>query len=211
LLSNIYLNEVDRMLERAKEVTRRGRYEYTEYARYADDLVILVDSFRRWDWLVKAAYKRLLEELQKLDVQINREKTRLVDLTRDETFSFLGFDFRRVKTRRGKWGVRLTPRMRARTALLRELKKVFRRHTSQPVDRVIYLINPILRGWVNYFRIGNSSRCFGYIKDWVEKKIRKHLTRARQRHGFGWDRWSRAWFYDTLGLFNDYRVRYYQA
>jgi len=211
LLSNIYLNEVDKMLERAKEVTRRGRYTYIEYARFADDQVILVDGFRKWNWLLKAAYKRLLEELEKLDVQVNQEKTRMVGLTRDETISFLGFDFRRTKIRRGKWGVRVTPRMKARTALLRKLKDVFRRHISQPVDRVIYLINPILRGWVNYFRIGNSSRCFGYIKDWVEKKIRRHLMRARKRRGFGWNRWNRAWFYRTLGLFNDYRVQHYKA
>jgi RNA-directed DNA polymerase len=211
LLSNIYLNEVDKMLERANEVTRYGRFTYIEYARFADDLVILVDGFRKWEWLLKAAYKRLVEEFEKLDVQMNQEKTRIVDLSRDETFSFLGFDHRRVKTRRGVWGVRVTPRMKARTALLRELKEVFRRHQSQPVDRVIYLINPILRGWANYFRVGNSSECFGYVKDWVAKKIRRHLMRARKRRGFGWNRWSRAWLYDTLGLFNDYGVRHYRA
>jgi RNA-directed DNA polymerase len=211
LLSNIYLNEVDKMLERAKEVTRYGRFTYIEYARFADDLVVLVDGFRKWEWLLKAAYKRLVEEFEKLGVQMNQEKTRIVDLSRDETFSFLGFDYRRVKTRRGVWGVRVTPRMKARTTLLRELKEVFRRHQSQPVDRVIYLINPILRGWVNYFRVGNSSECFGYVKDWVAKKIRRHLMRARKRRGFGWNRWSRAWIYDTLGLFNDYGVRHYQA
>ena len=211
LLSNIYLNEVDKMLERAKEVTRQGRYTYIEYARFADDLVILVDGLRKWEWLLKAAYKRLKEEFEKLDVQMNQDKTRIVDLTRDETFSFLGFDYRRVKTRRGVWGVRITPRMKARTVLLRKLKDVFRRHQSQPVDRIIYLINPILRGWVNYFRVGHSSRCFGYVKDWVAKKIRRHLMHARKRRGFGWNRWSRAWLYKTLGLFNDYGVRYYRA
>jgi RNA-directed DNA polymerase len=192
LLSNIYLNEVDKMFERAKKVTRCGRFTYIEYARFADDLVILVDGFRKWEWLLEAAHKRLVEEFEKLDVQMNQEKTRIVDLARDETFSFLGFDYRRVKTRRDVWGVRVTPRMKARTALLRKLKEVFRCHQSQPVDRVIYLINPILRGWVNYFRVGNSSKCFGYIKDWVEKKIRRHLMRARKRRGFGWNRWSRA-------------------
>ena len=211
LLSNIYLNEVDKMLERAKEVTRYGRFTYIEYARFADDLVVLVDGFRKWEWLLKAAYKRLVEEFEKLDVQMNQEKARIVELSRDETFSFLGFDYRRVKTRRGVWGVRITPRMKARTALLRELKEVFRRHQSQPVDRVIYLINPILRGWANYFRVGNSSECFGYIKDWVDKKIRRHLMHARKRRGFGWDRWSRAWFHDALGLYNDYAVRHYRA
>ena len=173
------------ILERAKEVTRNGRFTYIEYARFADDLVVLVDGFRKWEWLLKASYKRLVEEFEKLDVQMNRKKTRIVDLSRDETFSLLGFDYRRVKTRRGAWGVRVTPRMKARTALLRELKDVFRRHQSQPVDRVIYLINPILRGWVNYFRVVNSAKCFCYIKDWVEKNIRRHLMHARKRFGFG--------------------------
>jgi RNA-directed DNA polymerase len=79
------------------------------------------------------------------------------------------------------------------------------------VDRVVSLINPILRGWVNYFRIGGSSRCFGYIKDSVEKKIRRHLMRARKWPGFGWDRWSKAWLYQTLGLFNNYLGQQYQA
>ena len=79
------------------------------------------------------------------------------------------------------------------------------------MNRIIYLINPILRGWVNYFRVGNSGRCFNYVKDWVEKKIRRHLMRVRKRHGFGWNRWSTAWLYNTLNLYNDYRIRYCQA
>lgn len=208
LLANIYLNEVDKMLERAKAVTSKSGFTYLEYARFADDLVILVDGYRRWNCLLERAYKRLLEELAKLDVRVNEEKTRLVDLTRGESFSFLGFDIRRTKTLSGKWGVRITPRMKARTNLLRNLKEVFRRFMSQPAQRVIELINPKLRGWVNYFRIGHSSRCFQYVKDWVEKKVRRHLMRARKRKGFGWDRWSRDWLYQDLGLYADYKVRY---
>jgi len=84
LLSNIYLNEVDRMLERAKDVTRHGKYTALEYARFADDLVILVDAYRRHDWLVRAVNKRLREELAKLEVEVNEEKTRLVDLPKDK-------------------------------------------------------------------------------------------------------------------------------
>jgi RNA-directed DNA polymerase len=171
-------------------------------------LVILVDGYRKWKWLEQAVYKRLLEELAKLDVQINTEKTRQGDLTGDESFGFLGFDFRRVKTLQGKWGAHITPRMKARTALLQKIKEIFRRFQSQPVDRVIELINPVLRGWVNYFRVGHSSRCFGYVKDWVGKKVRRHLMRARKRKGFGWDRWSSQWIYRNLGLFSDYRVKY---
>lgn len=206
LLSNIYLNEVDRMLEKAKEVTRESSFIHIEYARFADDLVVLVDGYHRWDWLLERVYRRLLEELAKLDVTVNEEKTRLVDLKKGESFSFLGFDFQRVRTRSGKWGVLYMPRMKARTNLLHNLKDVFQSFISQPVERVIDIINPKLRGWVNYFRIGQSSRCFQYIKDWVEKKIRRHLMKARNRKGFGWDRWSRAWFYQNLGLYADYKV-----
>jgi RNA-directed DNA polymerase len=69
------------------------------------------------------------------------------------------------------------------------------------------LINPKLRGWVNYFAIGDSSECFEFIKDWVEKEVRRHMMRARKRKGFGWKRWSRGWLYESLRLFNGYRVR----
>ena len=69
------------------------------------------------------------------------------------------------------------------------------------------LINPVLRGWVNYYAVGHSGESFNFIKDWVEKKIRRHLEQARNRKGFGWKRWSRQWLYETLLLFNSYRVR----
>jgi RNA-directed DNA polymerase len=207
LLSNIYLTEVDRMLERAKEATRNGKYTYIEYARFADDLVILIDAHPRHDWLLGAVEKRLREELAELQVEINEEKSRTVDLSRGESFGFLGFDFRRIRSREGRWRAQYTPKLKKRTALLRELKDVFRRHQSQPVDRVVQLINPMLRGWVNYFAIGHASECFNFIKDWVEKKVRHHMMRAQKRTGFGWKRWSRQWLYETLRLFNGYRVR----
>jgi RNA-directed DNA polymerase len=97
--------------------------------------------------------------------------------------------------------------VKKRTELLRKLKGIFKRSRSQPLRGVIEQINPILRGWVNYFAIGNSSRCFSFIHLWVEKKIRRLLAKARQRQGFGWKRWSSQWLYDRLGLFNEYKVR----
>jgi hypothetical protein len=93
-LANIYLTEVDVMLERAKEVTRDGEWARVEYARYADDLVILVDGYRRHAWLLKAVDRRLREELAKLDVGRNEAKSRIVDLGQGEAFGFLGSNFR---------------------------------------------------------------------------------------------------------------------
>ncbi|MDA4120116.1 MAG: group II intron reverse transcriptase/maturase, partial [Thaumarchaeota archaeon] len=204
LLSNLYLTEVDRMLERAIETTRYKKYTYVQYSRFADDLVVLVDTHPRHAWLVAAVAKRLREELAKLQVEINEAKSRIVNLEKGESFTFLGFEFRRMRSLRGVWRANYTPKLKARTALLAKLRDLFRRFDGQSVGRVIAVINPVLRGWVNYFAVGHSARCFAFIKDWVEKKIRRHMMRARQRKGFGWRRWRRQWLYDEVGLFNDY-------
>ena len=195
------------MLERAREVTRDGEYTALEYVRFADDLVVFVDGRTCHDWLLEAVQKRLRQELAKLQVEVNEEKTRTVDLKRGERFGFLGFDFRRVRSLKGRWRAQCTPKLKKRTALLRSLKAEFRRGRSQPVKVLIQRINPKLRGWVNYFAVGHSARCFSYIQNWVEKKVRRHLMRNAKRRGVGWRRWSREWLYRTLGLFTDYRVR----
>lgn len=81
------------------------------------------------------------------------------------------------------------------------------------------MINPIVRGWVNYYRIGNASRCFNYVRDWVEKKVRRHLMKARKRRGLGWKRWSKDWLYIVVvanaavnlkfALGHEYAILYY--
>jgi RNA-directed DNA polymerase len=77
--------------------------------------------------LLKAVEQRLREELATLAVEVNEEKTRIVDLTKGECFGFLGFDFRRVRTLTGAWRPQYTPKLKKRTALLRTLKSIFRR------------------------------------------------------------------------------------
>ncbi len=62
LLSNIYLTRVDEMLERAKEATRNGTYTYVKYARFADDLVLLIYAHPRHVWLLGAVTRRLRED-----------------------------------------------------------------------------------------------------------------------------------------------------
>src|SRR5262249_20218570 len=109
--------------------------------------------------------------------------SRIVDLDRGESFGFLGIDFRRLRSmQRQVWRAHYTPKVKKRTALLRKLKEVVRRYQSQPVGRI------------------------SFIKNLVEKKIRWHMGRSRNRRGFGWKRWSRRWLYEELKLFNRYRV-----
>jgi RNA-directed DNA polymerase len=207
VLSNLYLNEVDRMLEKAIQTTRREPYTHVQYARFADDMVILINSHAQHAWLARAVEHRLREELVKLKVEINEEKSKIVDLAHDGSFTFLGFEYRRILGRNRKWRAYYAPKLKKRTALLAKLKDIFRQNISQPVEKVIEQINPILRGWVNYFAIGDSSECFSFVRNWVEKKVRGHLMRAREQTGFGWKRWSRKWLYGQLGLYNDYRLR----
>ena len=207
MLSNLYLNEVDRMLEKAVQTTRRGKSTKVQYARFADDMVILIDAERQSDWLVEAVNRRLREEFAKLHVAINEDKSRMVDLKKGESFTFLGFQFRRILSFQRKWRPHYAPKLKKRTALFATLREIFQQYVSWPVEIVIAKINPVLRGWVNYFRIGHSSSCFTLVKEWVERKVRRHLMRARGRQGFGWKRWSSTWFYERLGLFNDYKLR----
>ena len=107
----------------------------------ATHLVILVSGHPQQTTLLRQIQQRLLEELGKLQVEVNQEKTRLVDLTKDESFDFLGFEFRRVRGRNGKWYPLKAPRMKKRTELISKIKQVFQQNRSQPLDRIIAEIN----------------------------------------------------------------------
>ena len=131
-------------------------------------MVVLVNAHPKQRWLREAVEKRLREELGKLEVEVNEEKTHRAELSRGESFGFLGFEFRRVRSHSGCWMPLYRPQTKKRTALLRRLKVIFRGLRSQPVTRVIEAINPVLRGWVNYFAVGHASRCFSFIRNWVE-------------------------------------------
>lgn len=91
------------------------------------NMVILVDAFARHDWLLRAVNKRLREELAKVQVEVNEEKSRVVDLAKGESFGFLGFDFRRVRSLGGVWRPHYTPHLKKQTELLGKLKEIFRR------------------------------------------------------------------------------------
>lgn len=207
ILANLYLNNIDKMLEKAKVVTSNGRYTNVEYVRFADDLTVLVSPHPKQKWVLNAIIKRIKEELQKIHVEVNVKKTKIVDLRKKNSKTiFLGFSFKRIKSRKGKWFPFVIPKMAARTKLLQKLKAIFKQHRSQPIHIIINKINPIIRGWVNYFRVGHSSKCFSFVDDWIRQKIQKHFQRSSKRSGFGWKRWSREYIYNTLGLYHNYKL-----
>jgi RNA-directed DNA polymerase len=211
LLSNLYLNDVDGMMERARETTRKNGHDNIDFVRSADDMVILVNWHPSNDWLLTAAQKRLKEELDKLDVQMNQEKTKVVNLKDAESFGFLGFDFRLNKNRDGKTYVSKTPKQKKRKEIGERIKAVLKANMTKPLNEVIHAVNAVIRGWVNYFRIGNSGNAFRTVKNDIEKKVRKFVMKRKKRHGYGWKRWSSEDIYQRWGLYNDYQVRYYRA
>src|SRR5215472_5940469 len=211
LWANVYMNDVDRMLERAQAATRRGKYETVRYTRFADDLLVQMSSHpsaRHW---VSKVERRLREELAKLDLTINEDKTKIIEVASGDPFHFLGYEFRWVPSLRtpGNKTVLARPQMKKRTRFLRELQAVLRRCLHLPVTTVVRkIVNPRVRGWVNYFKWGNASRDLAFVWWQVDRKVRRFASRQqpKRRGGRRWTSRSRREIYEVWGLHSDYRV-----
>jgi len=216
LWSNVYLNDVDRMLEQAQIVTQDGRYETIRYVRFADDLVVLcsvLPSKRSW---VQKVERRIREELEQLDLTVNEDKSKVVEVAAGESFDFLGYTFRWVPSRKDptKKMALARPIKKRRTRFLREVKTTLRRCLSIPIDEVVRnVVNPKVRGWVNYFRWGNSGRDLGYVSWQIDRQVRRFASRQRpkRRGGRTWTSWRAEEIYQQWGLFNDYHVSWCRA
>jgi group II intron reverse transcriptase/maturase len=209
LLSNIYLNGIDHMFERAIKETEWKGYQQIDYYRFADDMVILVNGHEALSWLVSKAGRRLKEELDRLGVTMNTEKTKVVNMEKGGTFSFLGFDYRLVENK-GKQMVLIRAKKRKVQQLINNVREHLTKSRGETVYQMIKGLNEILQGWINYFRIGHCSRLFSYIRQWVEQKVRRFVRKSQGRKGFGWKEWSREVVYEKWGLYNDYEIRYYE-
>ncbi|EAR22344.1 group II intron maturase-specific domain-containing protein [Nitrococcus mobilis] len=210
LAANIYLNEVDWFFEAIRRKTAQGPYEAVNYHRFADDIVITVSAHHTKRGWAERARQRLQEQLTPLGVELNEEKMTLVNTLDGEAFSFLGFDLRRVRKRTGNgYLILMTPRKKARLAIKAKIRDIIRRGGAIPATTLVARINAALAGWVNYFRVGNASRAFSEVRDYVEMKVRTLLTRRkrRQKRSVGWRRWSNEYLYDVLGLFWGWHVR----
>lgn len=209
LLANIYLNEIDELFEKAAAKVRRNGYGAIDYCRFADDIAITTVAHPRSKCLLEYSRQRLEEKLKRLGVELNLEKTRIVDLEKDETFNLLGFTWRLVTSRRGKKYPLITPRPEKRELILKKIRLVIKENWNEKLPGVIGKINPVLRGWVNYFRVGHSSKTFSYVKWDVDKKVRRFIRKKQKRPGHGYKEWSKEVPYRDWGLFNNYHVRYY--
>jgi RNA-directed DNA polymerase len=210
LAANIYLNEVDWFFDAVRRKTAEGDYEAVNYHRFADDIVITVSGHHTKRGWAERALQRLWEQIAPLGVELNLEKTKMVNTLKGEAFGFLGFDLRRVRKQGGEgYLVLMSPKKKARTAIKAKVRDIIARGGATPVSELVKRINATLAGWVNYFRIGNASRAFSEVRDYVEMKIRTLLTRRKRRRksSVGWRRWSNEYLYDVLGLYGDWKIQ----
>jgi len=209
LAANIYLNEIDWMFDEIRCRTAQGPYEAVNYHRFADDIVITVSGHHTKRGWAERALQRLQEQLAPLGVELNQEKTKVVNTLDGDAFGFLGFDLRRVRKREGNgYYLQMTPKKKARQAIKAKIRDTIRHAGATPIGRLIAKLNAALAGWVNYFRVGNSSRAFSEVRDYLEMKVRTLLTRRKRRRksSVGWRRWSNAYLYEVLKLYWDWKI-----
>lgn len=210
LLANLYLNELDQAMEEETVKRRReGRWERVVYTRYADDMVILVDGYPQWQPHVGMIQKRLDQELKKVEIEVNEEKTKVVDFGSGGSFGFLGFDIRAGRNRFGKRFVLRTPMRKKQSELLKRVRRILKYSRHCSIKEVLEKIRPVIVGWVHYFRVGNSRRAFDSLRFEIMRKIRRFAMKQKGRPGCGWKRWSNEAIYKEWGLVNDYRVQYF--
>lgn len=198
LLANIYLHAFDQAL------TDSG---VGELVRYADDGVVLCRSKRQ----AEAALALVEETLAALGLQAHPVKTRIVDLTEGrDGFDFLGWHFRpRVSGRLLERGIRRYylhrwPSQRAMKAVRAKIRDRTGRHRLgvRDIRVIIAELNPILRGWGNYFRTGNAGDKFIQLDRYVAWRLKRLLIKKRGRnlHVGQAEQWTPHWLHQQ-GLY----------
>jgi group II intron reverse transcriptase/maturase len=200
LLSNIYLHFLDRVWE-----DRCGHLG--ELVRYADDFVVMT----RTKSACEEAERRVRLVLNRLKLELHPEKTRKVDLSWGrEGFDFLGCHLRKrmsgpiwVRDRRRVYFLHRWPSQRSMKRVRQRVHDLTDRRWNgvKDVRVLIANLNPVLRGWGNYFRTGNAEKRFNQLDTYVWERLHRFLVnrKGRNLHAGQAERWNRDFFL-KLGL-----------
>ncbi len=194
LLANVYLHVLDRVWERHDLERCYG----ARLVRYCDDFVVLCKS--GVDKLLVVIHT----VLERLGLQLNEEKTHVVD-ARTTGFTFLGFSFdARCSRRSGKHYPHVQPSKQSIRRIKAEAKRLTdRRLTPIPMPVVVARLNLALRGWSNYFHHRNCSAVFSRLRGYAEERLRSHLCNRHQvaLYRGGLKRFPRPRLYREYGLY----------
>lgn len=180
LLANIYMQRVDEAMEQAGY----------GYVRYADDCVVVCRTREE----AEGALRCIGEQIASLKLSLHPQKTKLTDITLPGGFDFLGYHF--------ELG-RHYPRKKSLRKLKDTVRQWTRRTNGRSLRQLIDKLNPILRGWFEYFK-HSRPKTFKIVDGWVRRRLRsilrQHHGRGGISHGTDHQRWPNAYF-RRMGLF----------
>ncbi len=192
LLANIYLNVLDTLWK-----TRQVQEIYgARLIRYADDFVVLCRGNTE---RVRQGIETVLAHL---GLTLNEQKTKVVD-AREESFNFLGFTIKLVRSpRTGNVFPLISPSKKAINHVKASIKSyTARAYLILPVEDIIRNLNSVVRGWTNYFYYRNCGNQLATVRSFLENRIRKYLRRKRHKRGWGYKEYPYHYLYKQLGLY----------
>jgi group II intron reverse transcriptase/maturase len=197
LLANIYLDQIDKAWRKVQK--------YATLIRYADDIVILTKQYAEGN-------KKVLEKIIKvLRLRVNAKKTRITN-AEEESFDFLGFSFKRMMSPLTKKKMAyFWPSRKAVKKAMDKVKEIANIYRMEKASEIVRQLNPVMRGWANYFRVSNGSRQLHKVKDYTADKVRKYMMRKAGAKGYGYGKYPDEFLYDKLGLYGDYKVKWMNA
>ena len=190
LLANIYLHVLDSYWENHKELG--------VIVRYADDAVIVCR--KRTD--AELAFEHLKRIMTKLKLTLNPQKTKIVDMNK-ESFDFLGFCYQKFgKTKSGRKLPYMMPSKKAMKKVKDAVRVITcRKSAYEGLEQKVKKLNPLIRGWRNYFQHGNSTKRFKQLDEFVWMKLwrrvyyRRKQKKYREHVLYGFRKW-----YATSGI-----------
>lgn len=203
LLSNIYLSVLD-------DLWTRHSAPLGTLVRYADDFVVIC----RTKWQCEQAEQRIRVILGRLGLELHPDKTRRVELfDGQEGFDFLGCHLhKRMSGRiweesgRRLYFLQRWPSQRSMQRIRQRVKKLTpRSRCHEDLRDVIADLNPVLRGWGNYFRTGNAAKCFNQIDTYVWRRLHRLRVARKGRHLKPGE--ARRWTHESFWNLGLYRLR----
>jgi group II intron reverse transcriptase/maturase len=176
LLANIYMNLLDRIVNQADGYysTRKIRM-----IRYADDFILIARH------ISQEAILRTHQLLDRMGLIINEEKSKLVK-AKESPFAFLGFTFRYDRSIFDKnkrfWNI--TPRAKSQKKIRQKINEKLKKIGHYPANSVVAELNPIIRGWMNYYKIEKISYtqvAFKKMDNYLRTRLFKYYNRKSQR------------------------------
>jgi hypothetical protein len=193
LLANIYFRRFSKFFE--DQIPNKGINAYL--VNYADDFVICCAP-----GLGDKVMNFTRNAFNAMGLEINDDKTKLVHTHQKESFNFLGYSFVTAYNKDGNPYIGTRPSKKA----VQKLRKRIHDETSvqwlsKSIEDRIDELNPVLRGWLNYFNQGPVLKECKALRKYTEKRLRRWLVKKHKQRGTGYRQYSDEFLYEKLGLF----------